>query len=42
MCEPGAQLLARPEDQVDLLEGADSDLEEHVDRAHFYASSITR
>ena len=38
----GAQMVARPEDHVDLLETADPDLEGHGDRAHFYARSVSR
>ena len=38
----GAQLVARPEEHVDMLQGADADLAQEADRAHFYAQSASR
>lgn len=41
MCAVGAQMLARPEDLVEMLEGADPDLEHH-ERTFFHSGSLTR
>lgn len=38
----GAQLIARSEDHVDMLQAADPDIEGRADRAHFYAHNTSR
>ncbi|KAK9815130.1 hypothetical protein WJX73_008307 [Symbiochloris irregularis] len=39
---PGAQMLARPEDLVEMLQGADADLEAQHERSLYYSGSMSR
>lgn len=41
-CTAGAQLLARPEDLVEMLEGADPDLDAQHARAFYASGSLSR